>query len=339
MSARGSNYPKKIKDIEVTSEEACKVYWAHLDTHTDMTTQGYIGITKRNLSLRVSGHLNAASDDGLGYVFHKAIRKYGSEIIFEVIAVTTIEGASNLEKKLRPRDFIGWNTVEGGLGNGSLLRNYTCTDEFKEVRSSHMKGVWEEGGEHLEKILAARKHYFENTPPWRRKGCNGFWSYAGDIQVLMDEKGWGVPKSANYLMLGSNISGEGAARWLRDGWKPLSDERYTADFGVRNLKELEDEYGSTDGYHKSWTRKDRMWMWEIADDIYDYYQQGDRVIDLRNNRGLDYHCCLRLYNWFDKGWVPLKDPRWIKWRDEQNGTRHNIESPCRSADRIPIDKG
>ena len=51
------------------------IYWAHLPEHTDISTEGYVGVSINSLKQRKSEHIRD-SKKGSTYIFHKAIRKY-----------------------------------------------------------------------------------------------------------------------------------------------------------------------------------------------------------------------------------------------------------------------
>lgn len=92
------------------------VYWIHLKEHDDITTQGYVGITTMSDPYkRFSKHLSDSKDDRKSFVVHKAIRKYGDRIIFEVIKECSKEEACSEELRLRPEENIGWNILKGGV--------------------------------------------------------------------------------------------------------------------------------------------------------------------------------------------------------------------------------
>lgn len=88
------------------------VYWYHLAEHSDMLTQGYIGVTV-DLCTRHSAHTvhvkNSASR------LRNAFNKYGEDRIMRTIITTcTKEDAYRLEEQLRPLPNIGWNITTGG---------------------------------------------------------------------------------------------------------------------------------------------------------------------------------------------------------------------------------
>ena len=115
---------------------AC-VYWIHHPSHTDIMTQGYIGFTSQKFSTRKANHKGYAQR-GKQFVICRAIRKYGYEnLIKKIIVIGTKEYCLDLEKRLRPRENIGWNI---GIGGKSPWLGRNHTDAAKRRMSASMKG-------------------------------------------------------------------------------------------------------------------------------------------------------------------------------------------------------
>ena len=112
------------------------VYWIHHPEHTNMFTQGYIGVSKE-LKRRFSSHRAKPSNLHMKH----AITKYGWDtLIKEVMVIASKEYCLDVEIKLRPADKIGWNVVLGG-GNPPISRRsgFKHTDEAKEKnRQAHL---------------------------------------------------------------------------------------------------------------------------------------------------------------------------------------------------------
>ena len=87
------------------------VYWIHRPCHTDMTTQGYIGITK-DPTRRWQEHKLSAKTNGKTTVY-KAMKKY-ADVQFDVILIGDRAYCEEIEIKLRPQHKIGWNIAIGG---------------------------------------------------------------------------------------------------------------------------------------------------------------------------------------------------------------------------------
>jgi predicted GIY-YIG superfamily endonuclease len=86
------------------------VYWIHHKDHTDMFSQGYVGVTN-NVKRRWFRHSRYSENQHL----KNAIRKYGwDNLIKEVIIVANKSYCYAMETKLRPEDQIGWNISAGG---------------------------------------------------------------------------------------------------------------------------------------------------------------------------------------------------------------------------------
>ena len=94
------------------------IYWIRLQGHTDMFSQGYIGVTGQGVDERYRQHLkNAASEDKRrsSPILAKAIRKHGKDnMIITTVVLGDRDYIYELERKLRPVDRIGWNTISGG---------------------------------------------------------------------------------------------------------------------------------------------------------------------------------------------------------------------------------
>lgn len=93
-----------------------EVYWIRTPSHSDMTLEGYIGVSKNAQKRWLYGHYwahrkNRHENPHLA----NAISKYGwGNLIKTVLVVADEEYCYELERKLRPADSIGWNLVMGG---------------------------------------------------------------------------------------------------------------------------------------------------------------------------------------------------------------------------------
>lgn len=86
------------------------LYWIHHKDHTDMFSQGYIGVSK-NTEARWVRHSKYSDNPHL----KAAIKKYGwNNLIKEVVLLGEEKYCYDLEAKIRPTKQIGWNIAEGG---------------------------------------------------------------------------------------------------------------------------------------------------------------------------------------------------------------------------------
>lgn len=90
------------------------VYWIHLKEHTDILTEGYVGITSRTVEIRASQHRLAGRSNRANFGIAKVFKEYGDLLIFDTLCECSIEYAGELENKLRPVECIGWNLAAGG---------------------------------------------------------------------------------------------------------------------------------------------------------------------------------------------------------------------------------
>lgn len=113
------------------------IYWIHLANHTDILSEGYVGITEMTVDKRFSTHLKDSKSKGLP--IHRAIRKYGNQLIVTTICECSTNYALFLEEKLRPSEKIGWNLVKGG-GLPPSHKGKKRSPEFVEKLRKRMKG-------------------------------------------------------------------------------------------------------------------------------------------------------------------------------------------------------
>ena len=93
-----------------------EVYWIRLPEHTDIFSQGYVGVTKNDSKTRFRGHLQEAKLRNCKTSrLHNYLNKYGREgLVVETLVICELDYAFELERKLRPSERIGWNVAVGG---------------------------------------------------------------------------------------------------------------------------------------------------------------------------------------------------------------------------------
>ena len=88
------------------------VYWIREASHTDMMSQGYIGVSG-NVKQRFASH--KGMENGTNAHLRHAIEKHGwDNMVKSVLLMAGKDYCLDIERKLRPADKIGWNLVAGG---------------------------------------------------------------------------------------------------------------------------------------------------------------------------------------------------------------------------------
>lgn len=205
------------------------VYWIHKKDHTDIFTQGYVGITTKTVMERYKRHReNANCEDAVKSILHKAILKYGADnLIVTTVVECSYEYASSLEKKLRPHRYIGWNIAIGGADPTMLGLRHTDESKEKMRRAKLGTTLSEEHKSKLSKISLSKN-------PWDRASANKeTWKYA-DVYYL----GWLSCKSHDTaarrfgLTVGTLNS---VFSNFEKGYNPFLDKNWKSEF-VENRK-------------------------------------------------------------------------------------------------------
>lgn len=158
------------------------VYWIHLDEHTDVFTQGYVGVCKTTAKFRATTHRNRAAN-GSPYTVHKAMRKYADEIRVTTLVEADHDYCYAVEGRLRPAQWIGWNMAEGGrkfpkVENPRYHTGPRHTPASRKLLSEACKqryvNPWDHPTAHREMWLLAQDVYsvlLETPKNWCRSAC------------------------------------------------------------------------------------------------------------------------------------------------------------------------
>jgi len=113
------------------------VYWIKAPHHTDIFTEGYVGVSIQGTQARWLKHLSDARNSSELPV-HRAIRKYGDNLVVETVVLGSPEYCLNLEASLRPVPNVGYNVESGGGANRIGAK---ATAESRQRMSAHAKAV------------------------------------------------------------------------------------------------------------------------------------------------------------------------------------------------------
>ena len=103
-----------FKGYEYQKPNTSVVYWIRQPEHQDIFMDGYIGVTHQPVIDRWRSHISNRKRGAIrGRPISVALIKQ-PELLFSVISVHgTLQAAMDIEAKLRPHPFIGWNTAAG----------------------------------------------------------------------------------------------------------------------------------------------------------------------------------------------------------------------------------
>jgi hypothetical protein len=88
------------------------VYWIRKQSHTDLGSQGYVGVSG-NVDERFASYRNL--EKKTNNYLRNAIKKYGwDNLVKSVLILADKDYCLEVERKLRPADKIGWNLTMGG---------------------------------------------------------------------------------------------------------------------------------------------------------------------------------------------------------------------------------
>lgn len=222
-----------------------EVYWIHLPEHTDMFSEGYIGVTRNDAKTRFITHTkDAYRKDRNTSIVGNAIKKYGDNLIVETLVICEIDYAVDLEIRLRPEDKIGWNIVKGG-GMPPLFKKGMTTPESSERRSKAKLGTKmseEARAKMVEAWKTRERNMFttEQRQEYIRKSAEtkAPWTYAGtfkEVWAIADqcyqEFLKGTARYSCSKMFGVKHTQLSAMyRKFKKGWIPTQDELWLDEF-------------------------------------------------------------------------------------------------------------
>lgn len=265
-----------------------EVYWIRLPEHTDMFTQGYIGVTTKTAQERFTAHVNASKLNKKHHLkISYAIRKYGAEnLVVQTLVICDDSYSLELEEKLRPHKEIGWNLAKGG--SKPPVREGKMSAEFCKAISDRNKGV-AKSQETRNKISEALVGHNYSTPESIEKAKATFHK---------------------------NFTSQGKKRKP----PPLETRLSTAD-KVRKEVIPDQHFWRNARFNIS---KDVLDKWELcssADLMFNHFKVNlgcvscrsiASVLTLDGNIKAVRRNIGKYLSYFKAGWVPLEDPFWVE---------------------------
>lgn len=244
------------------------LYWLRLPSMTDMTKEGYIGVSKTTAEKRYTRHKWFAKQSSLHV--SRAIMKYGDEILVETLVEGSSEYCFELENKLRPTVDIGWNTAIGGQIPGNLgkkdsadtlakksaaMKGRVFSEESKRLMSVNRKGIKfsESHLENMRKCQLGKKRSEEtkqrqreaklaNPAPviesWAHSKANkSIWAMAADVFGFYRENPKSTSGEAEVAFQLTRQKLSILYKKLKSGWNPSEDSAYMSWLSEYNNKE------------------------------------------------------------------------------------------------------
>jgi len=145
------------------------LYWIHHADHTDIFSQGYVGVSN-NVKKRWSDHAWKAQNAHLA----NAINKYGwDNLVKEIVLIADDGYCLDIESKLRPTTNIGWNITFGGGMPPKNISYKSKSEETKKKISKTKTGV-KRTAETKEKIVpilvenGKKTRFGKGCVPWNK---------------------------------------------------------------------------------------------------------------------------------------------------------------------------
>ena len=204
----------------------CSVYWIRAKHHTDILTEGYVGITILGVESRWRLHVAASKTDKHPTVLKNAIRKYGeSELIVTDILHGSREYCEMMEYKLRPKKYIGWNMTIGG--RSPALGAVRSQETRRKISEAHRGRKMTD-----EQVEANRQRVikqFTGIEPWEHHYSNKFvWANA-DVVFEYYLKNPKAGRRTASKCLGDKFPPDSIMKLLtkiKSGWNPSEDNNW-----------------------------------------------------------------------------------------------------------------
>lgn len=201
-----------------------EVYWIRLAEHTDVFTQGYVGVTSKTSSERFKYHVMLSNRARVGQsksVVHKEMNRWRDKIILETLVICEDSYAYELESKLRPSQNIGWNVAQGGWGFQSRKYLKHSEETRQKMSKSHT------GKSINPDVVAKRVSTILSKGPWNRLDAGKenwrnadvyYYDYLLGLTYSFSAKKHNLDRGKISSMF----------RWFSRGWNPLLDENWVS---------------------------------------------------------------------------------------------------------------
>jgi len=221
------------------ADSACFVYWIYRKSDTDLTSQGYIGISNNPASRFKSHKKKAASlkSSNKNHRLYNSLNKY-DDFKFEVLLKSTREYCLEVEKLLRPLPNIGLNHAAGGKYTPGCKDVGLATRE--KLREAAIKAY--QDNPELSKVCGGTNKGRIRTPTQRKKlseshkgigvgyenptADKSVWKLATEMHKTFHS---GINKTYYAMSKHFNLKvyqTKSIFNLIKTGWNPLKDNNY-----------------------------------------------------------------------------------------------------------------
>lgn len=259
--------------------DLAEVYWIRKQSHTDMFSEGYVGVTSRTAQERYQEHVYAAQcRKGKKSVIHKAIIALGKDnLVVQTICICTEEYAYWLENKLRPEQRIGWNVSIGGEKPPGV-KGLPVSEETRKKLSEAHKG--------------------------RKMHPNS--------RVALDKANKGRKLSDEQKAAISKFQRENSHKFQTEKKRQATIAMNIARRGEKRSDEVKERLKQSHKDRGYWNLpKSNRDVWAMADVFYEDFLTGMRAWSICKKHGLSPYALESILKHFNNGWIPLEDDHWL----------------------------
>lgn len=128
----------------MTGEVRCYLYWISKKSMVDFLTEGYVGISTAP-EVRIKQHIsNARTDSHHRYSEEFKSALLSGEYTFKILVCGNVKYCMDLERKIRPNLYVGWNKAIGGDGGivykHGLTGSSTAKTYYNLLTKSQIEG-------------------------------------------------------------------------------------------------------------------------------------------------------------------------------------------------------
>jgi hypothetical protein len=270
--------------LQTTQSDIAHVYWIRRPEHTDIFTQGYIGVTTEQPRDRFNKHIRISNSSSKvkKSVVHKAIKSIGVDnLCFDIVLISDKDYCYDVENKLRDNQCIGWNVAIGGRIPSSLLGR-KHSEDTKRKMSFSQRGK-KRSAHHISRI---------------------------------SESKLGIPRSQDVKdKLSAKAKGRKHSTETKRRLSEIGKGRVPSpESAIKRKATLQSK--------RPWnTKQAKRAIWGLSDEFYILFNKGYhyRSASKHYPELCSEYSLLSMWKHFKNGWIPNQDEKWLSDFNKQEG--------------------